>query len=90
LTLREITDKEGKFTEQDLWIISIALGSGLYVDKARELFEIFDPECNQTMSREQLTYLFKEYWITIAIVLSFIGVGDFEEDLLSLEYIKRY
>ena len=90
MTLLEITGLGVIFKEQDLCLMAIVLGKGSTFEKATELFEYFDTECSQKLSREQLAHLFTEYSTTIAIILPLLGAGNYEDGLLHIEEIKKY
>jgi len=70
--------------------MAIVLGKGSAFEKATELFEYFDTECLQKLSREKLAHLFTEYSTTIAIIVPLLGAGAPVDGLLSIELIKKY
>ena len=85
-----ITDKNMKFNEQDLVMCALALAKGTPREKAMELFQYFDKDCNGNLDRQEIENMFIEYARFVAVILPIIGAGDPRDDLLHPETIQWY
>ena len=69
---------------------ALALAKGTPREKAMELFQYFDKDCNGNLDRQEIENMFIEYARFVAVILPIIGAGDPRDDLLHPETIQWY
>ena len=79
-----------KFSEEDLVICAVVLGKGSAKEKAKELFEHFDQECDGYLKKSEIDQMFINYACFVACILPIIATGKPEEDMLDIETIQWY
>jgi len=73
------------FLEKELVICALVLAMGSPQEKATELFQYYDKECNGNLTKQEVVDMFIDYTSFVAVILPMISVGD-----VSMETVEWY